>query len=82
MIGEARSPLSATSAADAQDELREVASLQELHAELRRRGITPGWAKDEPSLYPEPKRSYEPVHWSWQECRAAIDAAGRLIDTE
>jgi gentisate 1,2-dioxygenase len=73
--------VSATSPAGSRDEFSEVESLEALHAELRRRGITPGWAKLEPSLYPEPKRSFQPVHWSWQECRAAIDAAGRLIDT-
>jgi gentisate 1,2-dioxygenase len=93
MIGEAEVDVSATSqpgarqnvpedARDAQDEFGAVASLEALHALLRRRGITPGWAKSEPSLYPEPRQSYQPVHWRYAECRAAMGAAGRLIDTQ
>ena len=69
MIGEAEVDVSGTSQPDARADAREqfgaVASLEALHAMLRRCGITPGWAKVEPSLYPEPKQNYRPVHWRW-----------------
>jgi gentisate 1,2-dioxygenase len=62
--------------------LRDVPSLERLYDRLGPLHVTAGWNKKEPSLYPEPKRSFHPVHWRWEECRAAIDAAGRLIDTK
>lgn len=63
-------------------ELRAVPDLAALYRRLGEMNITAGWNKKEPSLYPEPKLNFEPVHWSWPECKAAIDAAGRLIDTQ
>lgn len=58
-----------------------VSSLDELYVSLSEMNITAGWNKREPSLYPEPKQNFAPFHWSWEDCKVAIDAAGRLIDT-
>jgi len=66
----------------ARPELSDVRSLEELYPRLAKLHITAGWNKPQPSLYPEPKRNFHPVHWRWSECRAAMQAAGRLIDTE
>jgi gentisate 1,2-dioxygenase len=60
---------------------RDAPDLDALHARLAEIHVTAGWNKLEPSLYPEPKPGFEPMHWRWEECKAAIDAAGRLIDT-
>ncbi len=58
-----------------------VASLDELYAALGPRSITAGWHKPVPSLWPEPRKTYIPMHWTYREGKAALDAAGRLIDT-
>lgn len=70
--------MTSPSAAD----LRGISDLDELYRRLEEMNITAGWNKPEPSLYPEPKHNFEPTHWSWRECKAAIDAAGGLVDTE
>ncbi len=57
-------------------------NLDKLHAHLHDRYICPGWAKPTPSLYPEPYKNFEPHLWSWEQGRAALDAAGKLISTE
>ena len=41
-----------------------------------------GWAKPTPSLWAEPKKSFEPCVWSYAQAKGALDAAGRLINTE
>jgi len=35
-----------------------------------------------PSLYTEPKQNFIPAMWYWEDGRAALDAAERLINTE
>jgi gentisate 1,2-dioxygenase len=56
--------------------------LDTLHERLHQHSIGPGWAKPTPSLYPEPYKNFEPFLWPWQDARAALDAAGRLISTD
>ena len=41
-----------------------------------------GWAKKTPSMWPEPKRTFRPHRWSYAQAKGALDAAGRLINTE
>ncbi len=41
-----------------------------------------GWAKPTPSLWAEPKKSFQPFVWSYAQAKGALDAAGRLINTE
>ena len=64
------------------EEIAETETLDELYPRLNEHNIQAGWAKPEPSLYPEPARNFAPAKWSWDTGRAALDAAGRLISTE
>jgi len=57
-------------------------SLEELYASLVPQKFTAGWNKPTPSLYPAPYKTYAPSHWRYRDGRAALDRAGRLIDTK
>ncbi len=63
-------------------ELAATDNLDTLYGRLGERSICAGWAKPTPSLYPEPTKTFLPFQWRWEEGRAALDAAGRLINTE
>jgi gentisate 1,2-dioxygenase len=64
------------------DDLAQSGSLEELYGKLGQIGIAPGWAKATPSLWPAPRRNFAPAHWKYEQARGALDAAGRLINTE
>jgi gentisate 1,2-dioxygenase len=64
------------------DELAQSGTLEELYGKLGAIGIAPGWAKPTPSLWPTPRKTYAPAHWAYEQARGALDAAGRLINTE
>lgn len=64
------------------DELKHSETLEDLYGNLDRCHIQAGWAKDEPSLWDAPRKTFRPMRWSWEEGRAALAAAGRLVDTE
>jgi gentisate 1,2-dioxygenase len=43
--------------------------------------FTPGWVpRKTPILWREPRPEFGPAHWSYEEAKTALDAAGRLID--
>jgi gentisate 1,2-dioxygenase len=63
-------------------ELRDAASLQDLYPKLKHFDVGPGWNKPMPSLWKAPKKNFLPAHWNYQYCKAALEAAGRLINTE
>ena len=43
--------------------------------------FTPGWIpRNKPILWPEPRPTFMPAHWSYDDAKAGLDAAGRLID--
>lgn len=63
-------------------QLARAASLEELYAGLATVDMGPGWNKPTPSLYPAPKKAYPPAIWHYVQAKAALDAAGRLINTE
>jgi gentisate 1,2-dioxygenase len=63
-------------------ELARTASLDELYAHLRPLHVGAGWNKPVPSLWEEPRKTFIPVHWRYDQAKAALDAAGRLINTE
>lgn len=65
-----------------QQDLSRVGTLDELYPRLGALGISPGWHKPEPSLWQAPRKTFLPAHWAWQDGKAALDAAGRLISTE
>ncbi|HEX3938844.1 MAG TPA: cupin domain-containing protein [Xanthobacteraceae bacterium] len=68
--------------APTREDLAGSGTLEELYGKLERVGIAPGWNKKTPSLWPAPKKNFAPAHWSYERARGALDAAGRLINTE
>jgi gentisate 1,2-dioxygenase len=64
------------------EELARSGSLEELYGKLDLVGIAPGWNKKTPSLWSTPKKNFQPAHWAYEQARGALDAAGRLINTE
>ncbi len=64
------------------EELAQSGTLEELYGKLELVGIAPGWNKKVASLWPAPKKNFVPAHWKYQQARGALDAAGRLINTE
>jgi gentisate 1,2-dioxygenase len=63
-------------------ELAQSGSLDELYRQLTPIRMGAGWAKPTPSLWAEPKKSFAPFVWSYAQAKGALDAAGRLINTE
>ena len=63
-------------------QLAQSGSLEELYGKLGPIMMVPGWAKTAPSLWPEPKKSFQAHRWSYDQAKGALDAAGRLINTE
>src|SRR5579862_8460919 len=63
-------------------QLGSASSLEELYGHLATIDLGPGWAKTSPSLYPSPKKNFPPAIWHYAQAKAALDAAGRLINTE
>lgn len=57
-------------------------SLEQLYGVLADVGMGPGWNKPEPSLWPAPRKTLVPAHWSYRIGKAALDAAAPLIGTE
>lgn len=65
------------------DALRNAGNLEDLYAALGPLDMTPGWIdRRRRILSPEPDTAFKPMRWRYEECRAALDAAGRLINTE
>jgi gentisate 1,2-dioxygenase len=64
------------------DDLAGSGSLEELYRKLDEVGMGPGWNKPTPSLWPSPRKTFRPAHWAYERARCALDAAGRLINTE
>jgi gentisate 1,2-dioxygenase len=63
-------------------QLSQVGSLDELYRQLAQIRMGAGWDKPTPSLWAEPRKNFRPYHWSYAQARGALDAAGRLINTE
>ena len=62
--------------------LARAGSLDELYALLKPMSTGPGWNKPTPSLWNEPRKTFVPFRWHYEQAKAALDAAGRLINTE
>ncbi|MEO5597875.1 MAG: cupin domain-containing protein [Novosphingobium sp.] len=58
-----------------------ASDLDAVNALLPQAGMGPGWAKPTPSVYPLPRRVFEPARWRGAEARAALDSASRYVDT-
>jgi gentisate 1,2-dioxygenase len=63
-------------------QLAQSGSLDALYRQLGPIRMGAGWAKPTPSLWPEPKKVFQPHAWSYAQAKGALDAAGRLINTE
>ena len=63
-------------------QLAQSGSLDELYSQLSPIRMGAGWAKPAASLWPEPKKNFQPFVWSYAQAKGALDAAGRLINTE
>jgi gentisate 1,2-dioxygenase len=64
------------------DALARAGTLEALYPQLATIGLGAGWAKPTPSLWPAPHHAFPPYHWRYVQAKAALDAAGRLINTE
>src|ERR1700683_2502822 len=64
------------------ESLARSGSLEELYPRLAGIGLGAGWNKPTPSLWPAPAKSFRPFHWRYDQAKGALDAAGRLINTE
>ena len=63
-------------------QLAHSGTLEDLYKQLEPIRMGAGWAKPTPSLWAEPKKSFQPFVWSYAQAKGALDAAGRLINTE
>jgi gentisate 1,2-dioxygenase len=63
-------------------DFEQVASLEALYAKLPLVDMEAGWNKTTPSLWPAPRKNFLPAHWRYSQAKGALDAAGRLINTE
>src|SRR5262245_43103875 len=68
--------------APTREEMARSGSLDELYGQLDKVGMGPGWNKPTPSLWASPRKTFRPTHWRYEQARGALDAAGRLINTE
>jgi gentisate 1,2-dioxygenase len=63
-------------------QLSQSGTLEDLYKQLGPIRMGAGWAKPTPSLWAEPKKTFQPFVWSYAQAKGALDAAGRLINTE
>ena len=69
--------------ASAVSTLNGARELDSIYAPLRDLDLTPGWVdRKEPILRSEPKGAFNAHQWKYAECKAGLDAAGRLIGTD
>lgn len=64
------------------EDFARAASLDEIYGLLSTLDIENGWAKKEPSMWSRPRQIFVPAHWSYTPAKAALDSAGRFVNTE
>ena len=70
-------------ASNTKTSIDDVVTLDDLYTEIEPLSVTPGWVDREvPIVAPEPKPTFQPVHWRYRDCQPALEAAGRLVSTE
>jgi gentisate 1,2-dioxygenase len=58
-----------------------ISTLESLYEAAGAVNFTPGWVpRSKPILWSEPRPHFMPAHWSYEDAKAGLDAAGRLID--
>ena len=61
--------------------LRNISTLDALFEEANRLNLRPGWIDGEkPIFWPEPKSNFVPAQWHYEEIKALMDSAGRVVD--
>src|SRR5437868_12704123 len=63
-------------------ELQNASSLDEPYSLLKPLNAGAGLNKAAPSMREEPRKTFVPYRWRYDQAKAALDAAGRLINTE
>ena len=59
----------------------DISTLELLYEAAGAVNFTPGWIpRNKPILWAEPRPQFVPAHWSYEDAKAGLDAAGRLID--
>src|SRR5712671_4524754 len=60
---------------------RDIPTLEALYEAAGGVNFTPGWVpRKKPILWGEPRPEFMPAHWTYDDAKAGLDAAGRLID--
>ncbi len=63
--------------------LDKAGTIDDIYAPLADLDLKAGWLDyDPPILSREPRGAFLPRHWSYADCKRALDAAGRLIGTD
>src|SRR5690242_15808389 len=52
------------------------------YSELGRLSFSPGWARPEPSMWPEPKPKFKPAVWRFADAKKALDASHNMVPAE
>jgi len=52
------------------------------YSELGRLHYSPGWARTEPSMWPEPKPKFKPAVWRFADAKRALDASHNMVPAE
>jgi gentisate 1,2-dioxygenase len=52
------------------------------YSELGRMSFSPGWARAEPSMWPEPKPKFKPALWRFADAKKALDASHNMVPAE
>ena len=80
-LKEARMSVAAAAAARASLSGRDIPTLDSLYEAAGGVNFTPGWVpRKKPILWSEPRPEFVPAHWTYEDAKAGLDAAGRLID--
>jgi gentisate 1,2-dioxygenase len=52
------------------------------YSELSRLSFSPGWARAEPSMWPQPKPKFKPAVWRFAAAKRALDASHNMVPAE
>jgi gentisate 1,2-dioxygenase len=52
------------------------------YSELGRLRFSPGWARPEPSMWPEPKPKFRPAVWRFAAAKRALDASHNMVPAD
>src|SRR5215831_268922 len=54
----------------------------EYYSDLGRLAFSPGWARPEPSMWPEPRPKFRPAVWRFAAAKRALDASHNMVPAE